>query len=152
MQQLGKFNLKINVITNALEKYISFTISNNLISFIDSVQFLSSSLDSLVKKLNKYDIKYLSQDFDSNILDLVKGKVFYPYEYMTDFEKFKEELLGKEKIYSSLTNRKISDKEYEHTLNAWKKIELKTMKDYHNLYLKCNILLLADVLEKFRIA
>ena len=69
---------------------------------------------------------------------------------MSDFENFKEELSLKEKFYSLLTNRKLSDKEYEHVLNVWKKIEMKTMKDCHNLYLKCDVLLLADVLNKFR--
>ena len=48
---------------------------------------------------------------------------------MSGFEKFKEELPSKEKFYSSLTDRKISDKEYEHVLNVWKKVEMKTMKD-----------------------
>ena len=69
---------------------------------------------------------------------------------MSDFEKFKEELPSKEKFYSWLTGRKISDKEYEHVLNVWNKFEMKTMKDYHDLYLKCDILLLADVFEKVR--
>ena len=49
-----------------------------------------------------------------------------------------------------LTDRKSSDKDYEHALNVWKKFEIKTMKDYHDLHLKCNVLLLTDVLEKFR--
>ena len=48
MQELGKFNLKINVIPNRLEKYMRLTINNKL-SFIDSFQFLSSSLDNLDK-------------------------------------------------------------------------------------------------------
>ena len=52
IQELGKFNLKINVIPNRLEKYMSFIINNKL-SFIGSFQFLSSSLDSLVKNLRK---------------------------------------------------------------------------------------------------
>ena len=68
--------------------------------------FRSSSSDSLLKNLSKYDFKYLSQEFDNNVLDLFKQKAFYPYEYMSDFEKFKEELPSKEKLYSSLTNRK----------------------------------------------
>ena len=148
MQELGKFNRKINVIANGLEKYMSLTINNKL-SFIDRFQFLSSSLDSLVKVLSKDDFKYLSQEFDNNVLDLVKQKDFYPFEYMSDSEKFKEGLPNKENFYSSLTHRKISDKEYEHVLNVWKKFEMKTMKDYHNLYLKCDILLLADVFQKF---
>ena len=73
MQELGKLNLKINVITNGLEKQRSFTINNKL-SFIDSFQFLSSSLDSLVKNLNKDDFKYLSQELDNRKLDLVSQK------------------------------------------------------------------------------
>ena len=92
----------------------------------------------------------MSQEFDNNVLDLVKQKGFFPYEYMSDFEKFKEELPDKENFYSSLTNRKITDEEYEHVLNVWKKFEMKTMKDYHDLYLKCDVLLLADVFEKIR--
>ena len=50
MQELGKFNLKINVIPNGLEKYISVNINNKL-NFTDICQFLSSSLDSIVKNL-----------------------------------------------------------------------------------------------------
>ena len=59
---------------------------------------------------------------------------------ISDFEKFIKELLSKEKFYSSLTDRKISDKEYDHVLKVWNKFEMKTMKDYHNLYLKCKCL------------
>ena len=65
-QKLGKLNLKINFISNGLEKYMSFTINNKL-SFIDTFKFLSSSLNSLVKNLSKDDFKYLSQEFDNNV-------------------------------------------------------------------------------------
>ena len=149
MQELGKFSFKINVIPNGLERYMSFCI-NNKQSFIDSFQFLSSSLGSLAKNLYKDDFKYLSQEFDNNVLDLVKQKGFDPYEYMSDFEKFKEELSRKGKFYSSLTGEKISDKQYHHVIKVWNKLEMKTMKDYHDLYLKCDGLLLADVFESFR--
>ena len=53
----------------------------------------------------------MSQEFDNNALDLVKQKRFYLYEYMTDFEKFKEKLASKEKFYAFLTCKKINDKE-----------------------------------------
>ena len=86
---VGKINLKITVMPNGLETYMSFT-SNNKLSFIDSFQFQSSSLDSLVKNLSEDDFNYLSQEFDKSKLDLVKKKWFYPYEHMSDFEKFKE--------------------------------------------------------------
>ena len=88
---------------------MSFTINNKL-CFIGSFQFLSSSLDRLVKKLSEGDFKYLIQESDHNLLDLVKHKGFYPSEYMSGFEKFKEELPNKEKFYSFLTDRKIIDK------------------------------------------
>ena len=68
---------------------MSFTINNKLY-VMGSFQFVSSSLDSLVKSLKKGDFKYLNQKSDKNKLDLVKQKAFYPYEYITDFEKFKE--------------------------------------------------------------
>ena len=61
VQELGKFNLKIDGIPNGLEKYISFTINNKL-SFIGNFQFLSSLLDSLLKNLSKDEFKYLSQE------------------------------------------------------------------------------------------
>ena len=82
MQKLGKFTLTINAIPNGLEKYMSFSINNKL-SFFDSFQFCSSSLDSLVKNLRKDDFKYLSQEFDTNGLDLVKQSGFYPNEYVS---------------------------------------------------------------------
>ena len=69
---------------------------------------------------------------------------------MSDFEKFKEELPSKEKFYNSLTDRKINEKEYEHVFNVWKKFEMKLVKDYHDLYLKYDVLLSADVFERFR--
>ena len=56
---------------------------------------LSSSLESLLKNLIKDDFKYLSQEFDNDVLDLVKQKGFYTYECMSDFENFKEELSSK---------------------------------------------------------
>ena len=66
MQELGKFNLKLNI-PNGLNKYMSFSISNKL-SFSESLQFLSSSLDGLAKNFGKDDFKCLSQEFD-NVLD-----------------------------------------------------------------------------------
>ena len=76
---------------------MSFIINNKL-SFIENSQFLGSSF----KNVNKDDFKYLNQEFDNNILNLVKQKGFYPYEYMTDFENFTKELTCKKKFYSSI--------------------------------------------------
>ena len=86
MQDLGKLNFKISVIPNGLEKNMNFS-TNNKLSFIDNFQFLSSSLDKLVKNLGKDGFKYLTQECDSKVLDLVKQKRFYPYEYISESKK-----------------------------------------------------------------
>ena len=77
--------------------------NQKILIVIDSFQFLSSSLGTLVKNLGKDHFVYLSQKFDNQVLDLVKQKGFYPYKYMSNFEKFKENLSNKETFYSSLT-------------------------------------------------
>ena len=61
MQEIAKFDVKICVIPNGLEKCMAFTINKNLV-FIDSMQFMNSSLDALVKNLSEMDFKYLSQE------------------------------------------------------------------------------------------
>ena len=89
----------------------------------------------------------MSQQFDNNVLDLAKQKGFCLYVDMTDFEKFKEELPCKEK----LTIEKLVTKNMNLFLNnIYNKFEMKTVKDYYDLYLKCDVLSLADLFEKFR--
>ena len=61
-KELSRFDVKISVIPNGLEKYMVFTVNKNLI-FIDSMQFKNSSLDSLVRNLMSEDFKYLSEEF-----------------------------------------------------------------------------------------
>ena len=58
----------------------------------------------------------MSQEFDNNILNLANQEGVYTYEYIRDFERFKEQLLSKEKFYSLLTGEKVSDRKYEHVL------------------------------------
>ena len=71
---------------------MSFKIYNKL-TFIDSFQFLSYSLDSLFKNLNKNDLNYLCQELNKNALDLVKQKEFYSYEYISDSKRCKKNYL-----------------------------------------------------------
>ena len=77
------------MIPNGVEKYMAFKIVTNLV-FIDSMLFMNSSLDSLVKNLPDHDFKYLSEEFSGEFLKLVKQKGVYPYEYMDSFKKFSE--------------------------------------------------------------
>ena len=63
---------------------------------------------------------------------------------------FIEYLPSKEKFCSSLTGKKFSHKKYDNVPKVLNKFEMKTKKDYHDLYLKCDVLLLEDMFEKFR--
>ena len=54
------------------------------------------------------------------------------------------------KFHSILTKEGISDEQYNHAQKVWDTFNIKKMRDYHDLYLKSDILLLADVFEKFR--
>ena len=88
MNEIGKFNVKVDVIANVLEKYMVFTINENLV-FMDSRQFMNSSLEILVRNLSNDDFKHLTQEFDSDNLKLLK-KDAYSYEYMDHFKRFSE--------------------------------------------------------------
>ena len=71
-------------------------------------------------------------------------------KFWDSFEKFKEGLPSKGKFYNTLTNRAISDKNYEHVLDVWKAFMMNNIKNYPDLYLQVDILLLACVFETFR--
>ena len=75
------------------------------------MQFMNSSLHALVKNLSDSDFKYLSEEFSSDLLELVKQKAVYPYEYMDSFKRFFDEKLPDRcKFFSSLKDRCISEK------------------------------------------
>ena len=65
---------------------MEFTLNRNLV-FIDSMLFMSSSLDKLVKNLNDSDFKYVSEEFNGEKLSLVKEKSVYSHEYMNFLKK-----------------------------------------------------------------
>ena len=144
-----KCQMNINAIPNNMEKYMAFMLGNNLV-FLDSFQFMSSSLDKLVSNLPRESLKYTSKMFKDNKLDLMARKGVYPYDYMDSFDKFNCQLPTKEDFYSILNDEHISDEDYNHAKDVWNTFNLKTMGEYHDLYLKSDILLLSDVFENFR--
>ena len=148
-KELSKFDVKISVIPNGLQKYMVFTINRNLV-FIDSMLFMNSSLDKLVKNLSDHDFVYLSGEFSGEQLKLVKEKGVYPYEYLNSFKKFKENKLSdKSKFFSLSKDCDINEKEYQRAINVWKVFKIKNLGQYHDLYLRTDVLLLCDVFEKF---
>ena len=81
----------------------------------------------------------------ANVGFLTKKGV-YPYDYVSSIDKFSEtQLPQKAEFYSKLNNEDMSDEDYQHAQNVWKTFNCKTIKDYHDLYLKSDVLLLADV-------
>ena len=126
---------------------MSFNI-NKMLVLIDRYQFLNFSSDSLVKSLSKNDFKCQNQKFHNNVLDLVKQKGFYTYEYMRGFGKFKEGLSSKERFYSSSTGTKFVTMNMN--LRFRISLKIKAIKDYHDLYLKCDFSLTADIFRNFR--
>ena len=114
------------------------------------MQVMSSSLDCLLKNLIDEDFKYLSEEFSGEFLKLVKEKGVYPYEYIDSFKKFSEDKLPERcEFFSSLKDECISEKDYQRAKTIWNTFKIKTLGDYHDLYLKTDVLLLVDVFEKF---
>ena len=70
MQEIGNFDVKINVVPNRLEKHMAFTVNRNLV-FTESMRFMNSGLDTMVKKLSDDVVKYLSQKLGGELLQLV---------------------------------------------------------------------------------
>ena len=89
----------------------------------------------------------MRKELDSRVLALVK-KNFILMSIWAILKSTKEKLASKEKIYSPLNGTKTS--EYEHVFNVWSNFEMNAMKEYRDLCWKCDVLLLLDVLEKFR--
>ena len=143
--------ISINVIAQNAEKYMAFYIGKHL-SFIDSFAFMSSSLEKLARNLSEDDFIYTKKYFTDPVqFNLMKRKGVYPYDYMDSFSKFNDtELPQREEFYSLLTDKNISEDDYKHAKDVWNTFKLHNMGEYHDLYLKTDILLLTDVFENFR--
>ena len=93
--------------------------------------------------------KFCDNDLDKFIKLLRKG--VYPYEYMDGWDKFNEKIIpGKELFYSNLTLENISETDYAHANNVFKKFNINNLGEYHDLYVRRDTLLLADIFENFR--
>ena len=118
-----------------LEKYMTFAINRNLV-FIDSMQFMNSSLDSLVKNLSDNDFKHLPEEFSDECLKLGKQKGVSPYKCMDSFKKFSENKLPVRcKFFSSLKDKCVSEKDYFKAINIWNVFKMNAMGAYHDFYL-----------------
>ena len=166
IKQLAKLEGKLDCIPSTEEKYISFSktikvgeykhICGNIlpinfeIRFLDSFKFLQTSLAHLVSNLSQDDFHITKHAFKHNT-SLLTRKGVYPYDYVSSLEKLSEtQLPPKEEFYSYLNDEEITDEDYQHAIKVWNTFGCKTIRDYHNLYLKSDVMLLTDVFENFR--
>ncbi|MCG7879165.1 MAG: C2H2-type zinc finger protein [Candidatus Thiodiazotropha endolucinida] len=153
-QNLGYFkDHKLKCIAQNTERYVSFSLGG--LRFIDSFQFLPSSLENLVEDLAQDGLQafpHLRSEINDEVkANLLLRKGVYPYEYMDSFEKFEEaELPPKEEFYSSIKKEHISSADYEHAQTVFKTFNMTSLGEYHDVYLKSDVILLTDVFEAFR--
>ncbi|XP_072014272.1 uncharacterized protein [Amphiura filiformis] len=166
VKNLGKTEGKIDCIPNNEEKYISFTkqiVVDSFVNkegkevevkrdlrFIDSFKFMASGLSKLVDNLSNFPtMKKFFPSEEKRRLLVRKG--VYPYDHVDSLKKLEETRLPpKAAFYSRLNEENISDEDYEHAQRVWESFEMKTFREYHDLYLESDVLLLADVFESFR--
>ena len=161
IKQLYRLEGDLECIPSTEEKYISFNKKIKVdeingvdisfeIRFIDSFKFLQTSLANLVSNLSPDDFHITKHVFKLNT-SLLTRKGVYPYDYVSSLDKLSETCLPpREEFYSKLNDEDISDEDYQQAINVWNTFGCKTIKDYHDLYLKSDVLLLADVFENFR--
>ena len=148
MQAMARVQGEIRCIPTNTEKYISFSLGN--LRFIDSLNFLLNSLENVVKGTDEFPImtKLMPEE---NKRKLLLKKQIYPYEYMDSFERFHEaQLPEKEKFYSSLSGKGITDENYAHAKQVWEVLGCRNLGEYHDWYVATDTVLLADVFENFR--
>ena len=143
-----KDKVDFDIIPKTNEEYISVTYG--CIRFIDSYRFLSSGLDSLVKILDEDDFKILKKEFPDKWQYLNK-KLAYPYEYFNSIDDYKKPVhnLENKDFFSKMKNKCPDDKEIDRTREIIKKFNIKNGKELTELYSKSDVILLADVFEKF---
>ena len=145
---LKKDKVEFKIIPKTNEEYI--LVKYGCIRFIDSYRFLSESLDKLVKNLDEDDFKILKKEFPDKWQYLNK-KLAYPYQYFNSINDYKKPVndLKREDFFSKLKNDYPDDGEIERTKEIIKLFNIKDGEELTRLYCKSDVILLADVFEKF---
>lgn len=146
------YDEKLTCIPCNTEKYLTFSWNN--INFNDSLQFMASSLDALASNLKVEDKKHTRINFNglsNTVFELLTSKGIFPYDYFDGKDRFDDIALPSiEQFYSKLSNTKCSERDYAKAKIVWDSLKCETFRDYHDIYLKTDVLLLADVFENFR--
>ena len=160
IKELGKHSNDIGVIAKNKEDYVTFSVNVMVdrytdkngderdrfikLRFIDSIKFMASSLDSLTSNLVHGGRKLIGfEGYSEQQYELLMRKGIYPYEYMSSWDKFKE-------THLLLNMTVISEDDYQHAQKVWKEFRIRNLGEYHDLYHRTDVILLANVLETFR--
>ena len=152
---------QLKVIAQTKEKFMSKTIVDKTkegkpvffdIRFMDSFQFMASSLANLVKNLESLTLtQNIKYEYPNLSDELIQRKGVFPYSYFSSLDKLNETSLPPvDEFTNDLTGEACSPEEYQHAQRAWTEFNCKTFNDYMLAYLKLDVYLLADVFETFR--
>jgi hypothetical protein len=139
---------RVTCIAQNSEKYISFTM--NKYRFLDSAAFQPSSLSSLLKVLPDEKKHLLRAEFGED-MDLLSEKGHFPYEWFDRLNKLKNKRLPPIECWNdTLNDRKMKPADYEVVKRIWARRQMQSFGDWHDMYLKIDVLGLADVFEHYR--
>ena len=143
----------VRVLAKNTERFLCLHWGRNL-TFIDSLNFLTGSLDSLSSKVPDHELdKYLSwlTDHDPIRHQLLKHKAVLPYDYLDSIQKLTiDRLPPREAFYNRLTEKEQDVESYHRARDIWHVFQCRTLKDYLELYIVLDVLLLAAIFETYR--
>jgi hypothetical protein len=146
--------IQIKPLAKSSEEYISidYGYRKSVLRFIDSYRFLGMSLDNCAKSLKDEDYEITKKYFPNNDeFQLIRRKGIFPYEYLSNKKVLKDKQLPPiNEFFSTLRQETITEDEYNYAKKVWNKFNCKNFKDYMLLYLKVDVLILAEVFEKYR--
>ncbi|XP_014476714.1 PREDICTED: uncharacterized protein LOC106745535 [Dinoponera quadriceps] len=160
----NSFEGSVDLLPINKERYLSFTKNIKCarvkwrqrvkLRFVDSFRFLSTSLDKLASFLDEDKLRAIRSTFShltaSDFALLTRNGVF-PLEYIDSAAQLTEtELPSRDAFYSSLSNEIVSEADYEHAETVWRRFDVRNFGEYSDLYLKTDVMLLADIFENFR--
>ena len=149
MHHIGKKD-KTDCIGTSSEKLLTF--SYHGFKFLDTCNFLKASLATLTDNLKDAGVdKFVhTRRVFGDKFELFLRKGVYAYDYMDSFERFYETSLPpQEAFFNTLTESDISEENYEYALKIWNVFKCETLRDFHTLYMKCDVALICDVFEHF---
>ncbi|CAG9769728.1 unnamed protein product [Ceutorhynchus assimilis] len=169
IKELAQGNERLDVIPQNKERYISFTkhilvdkirLDENgkykqvflKLRFLDSFRFMASSLDKLSQNLKPEQCREVRKNFPAeDEFQMIRQKGVFPYSYVDSFSKLDDtKLLSIDGFYNDLRKEAINRKDYERAQKVWNLFKCKTLGQYSDIYLKSDVLILADVFENFR--